>query len=104
MIADVWNGLAVFRSDDCLHWTRQAANLLQEAGTVATDRAKGCDVVVSGSRAWIFYFTHQGGADAEGREPGRQKHTVIQVAELEEKDGVLGCDRNQATRIDLKAE
>jgi hypothetical protein len=104
LIADVWKGLAVFCSEDCLHWTRQPANLLQEAGAMPTDIAKGdhCDVVVSGGRAWIFYFTHQGGKDAAGKEPGWQKHSVIQVAELELKDGALTCDRNQPTHIDLK--
>jgi hypothetical protein len=104
LIADVWNGLAVFRSEDLLHWTRQPANLLQEAGAMPTDLAKGdhCDVVVSGGRAWIFYFTHQGGKDAAGKEPGWQKHSVIQVAELELKEGALTCDRNQPTHIDLK--
>jgi hypothetical protein len=96
--------LGVFRSEDCLHWTRQASNLLQDAGTTETDRTKGdhADVVVSGGRAWLFYFTHQGGKDAEGKEPGWQKRSVIQVVELESKDGDLTCDRNRPTYIDLK--
>ena len=98
LIADVWDGLAVFRSSDCLNWTRQAGNLLKEPGTVETDRAKGshADVVVSGGRAWLFYFVHQSG-DQEQR-----KHTVLQVVELQDHDGVLTADRNAPTRIDLK--
>src|SRR5215216_6161418 len=97
MIVDVWDGLAVFRSTDCLAWTRQATNLLKEPGTVETDRSKGshADVVVSGGRAWLFYFVHQSG-DVEA-----QKHTVIQVAELEHKEGALAADRNAPVRIKL---
>jgi hypothetical protein len=103
LIADVWNGLGVWRSDDCLHWTRQDQRLLEQPGTIATDRAKGShpDVVVSGGRAWLFYFTHQSGEDADGKAPGWNKRTVIQVAELEYKDGVLTCDRNRPVAINL---
>ena len=104
LIADVWSGLAVFRSEECLHWARQPANLLQEAGTMETDRTKGdhADVVVSGGRAWLFYFAHQGGKDAEGKAPGWQRRSAIQVVELAYEDGCLTCDRNQPTHIDLK--
>ena len=98
LIADVWDGLAVFRSADCLHWTRLEGNLLKEPGTIETDRAKGshADVVVSGGRAWLFYFVHQPG-DEEQR-----KHTVLQVVELQDHDGALAADRNAPTRIELK--
>ena len=96
MIADVWDGLAVFRSDDCLHWQRQPNNIVKEPGTAETDRAKGdhADVVVSGGRVYLFYFVHQAGSE--------RKHTVIQVAELEAEGGVITCDRNRSVRIDLQ--
>jgi hypothetical protein len=104
IIVDVWDGLGVFRSDDWLHWTRQPANLLQEPGTMATDLGRGshADVVVSGDRAYLFYFVHQGDKDAEGKERTWQRHTVLQVAELEYKDGILTCDRNKPVYIDLQ--
>ena len=104
-MVDVWDGICVYRSDDCLSWTRQPDNLLKEAGTIPTDRSKGqhVDVVVSGGRAYLFYFVHQGGKDGEGQGPEWQRHTVLQVAELEFQDGRITCDRNQPTRIALRA-
>jgi ketosteroid isomerase-like protein len=59
------------------------------------------DVVVSGDRAYIFYFVHQGGKDGEGHAPEWQRHTILNVAELEFIDGRLTCDRNKPTRIAL---
>jgi len=104
MIADVWDGLAAFSSPDCLHWTRQPDNLLKEPGAAPTDRAKGGhpDVVVSGGRAYLFYFVHQGGKDAEGHDPGWRKRSVIQVTELENRNGSLACDREKPVPIDLR--
>ena len=103
MIADVWDGLAVYSSSDCLKWERQANNVLKEPGVVPTDRSKGshADVVVSGDRAFIFYFVHQRGADAEGKDAGWNRRTVIQVAELEYRDGAIVCDRNKPVPIAL---
>jgi hypothetical protein len=103
MIADVWDGFAVFSSSDCMKWERQANNVLKEPGVVPTDRSKGshADVVVSGDRAYIFYFVHQGGADAEGKDAGWNRRTVIQVAELEYRDGAIVCDRNKPVPIAL---
>ena len=74
------------------------------SGTLPTDRTKGNhpDVVVSADgRAYLFYFTHQIGADAEGNPAGGKRHTVIQVAELELQDGILTCDRRKPVNIDL---
>jgi beta-xylosidase len=103
MITDVWQGLAVYKSDDCLKWTRQKENLLAEPGQSPTDRSKGqhADVVVAGDRAFIFYFTHQGGKDALPDDPYSSRRTVIQVAELQYKDGLLTCDRDKPTRVFL---
>jgi beta-xylosidase len=104
LIFDAWEGLGVYSSDDCLHWKRQEHNLLKEPGTLPTDRTKGNhpDVVVSADgRAYLFYFTHQVGADAEGKPEGWKRRTVIQVAELELQDGTLHCDRNKPVNIKL---
>ena len=68
-----------------------------------TDRTKGnhADVVVNNGRAYLFYFTHQVGMDAEGKDPEWHRHTVIQVAELENTGGILTCDRNKPVNIQL---
>jgi hypothetical protein len=106
LIVDVWEGLGVYRSDDCLHWVPQDQRLVQQPGTIETDRTKGnhADVVVSGDRAYLFYFTHQVGQDAANKGPGWNKHTVIQVAEIEYNNGTLSCDRNKPVHIDLLPE
>jgi len=100
---DAWDGIAIYRSSDCLHWTRQADNILKDAGTIATDRGKGqhVDVVVNGDRAYIFYFVHQGGKDGEGHPQKWQQRTVLQVAELAFQDDRITCDRNQPVTIAL---
>ena len=74
-----------------MHWDKQPVNLLAGAGIGADDGAKGdhCDVVVSGGRAFLFYFTQFG------------KRSSIQVTELFEKDGWLTCDRDRPTHIAL---
>lgn len=113
MVVDVWRGLGVYRSDDCLSWTRQEKNLLEEPGQGPDDKIKGGhpDVVVSGDRAFLFYFTHPG--RQAGRSPilpnptssgsqdalYEQRRSSIQVAELEYKDGQLTCDRDKPTQI-----
>ena len=103
MIVDAWDGLAVLSSEDTLHWARQGENLLKTPGTEPTDRGVGhhCDVVVSGGRAFLFYFVHQGGENAVGKGPLWGRHTFLQVVELGERHGVLTCDRNKPTRINL---
>jgi hypothetical protein len=104
LINDPHTGLAVFRSDDLTAWKQQPDNLLRVPGTQPTDRAIGnhADVVVDGSgRAWLFYFTHQGGPDAEGHEPGWARRSFLHVTELHEKDGVLTVDRNAPANIHM---
>lgn len=96
MVADVWRGLLVQRSDDLLTWEAQATRLLAEPGQHATDRAKGQhpDVVVRGDRAFLFYFVHQGG-EPEAKDDERfHQRSVIQVAELKLQDGWLVVDRD----------
>jgi hypothetical protein len=84
LIADCWrNGMRVWSSDDCLNWTMQDRTLLGSHG----------DVVVSGDRAWWFYFTERG------------RRAAIDVVELMVTDGELTPgDPSRRTFIDLKEE
>jgi GH43 family beta-xylosidase len=95
MITDVWQGLGVYRSSDALTWKRQADNLLQPPGKGEDDRAIGGhpDVVVSGERAFLFYFTHPEGKGT--------RRSSIQVVELTTDGLTLRADRDAATRINL---
>jgi len=104
LINDPHTGLAVFRSSDLTTWHQQPQNLLREPGTQPTDRAMGnhADVVVDGSdRAWLFYFTSQGGADAQGHDPGWSRHSFLHVTELHESSGILTVDRNAPATIHM---
>jgi hypothetical protein len=105
MLVDAWAGLGVYRSDDADAWQRQPRNLLEAPGQGADDQVKGghCDVVVSGNRAYVFYFTHPGRRGADERRDGtEQRRSSIQVVELQlGDDGWLACDRDAATRIKL---
>jgi hypothetical protein len=58
--------------------------------------------VVSGDRAFLFYFIHQGGRDADPNDPYSERRSLIQVAELEYRDGELTCDRDKPTYIQLQ--
>jgi len=104
MVVDQWRGLGVFRSDDGEHWEPQRENLLQSPGQGKDDQVQGqhADVVVSGDRAYLFYFTHPGrrGKDAQ-RDGAEQRRSSIQVVKLEIEDGWLTCDRDKPTHIEL---
>lgn len=104
MIVDNWEGLGVYRSEDAEQWERQPENLLARPGSGADDQVKGGhpDVVVSGDRAFLFYFTHPGrrGSNAE-RSGYEQRRSSIQVVELDYQDGWLHCDRDRPTHIRL---
>jgi hypothetical protein len=95
MIADAWKGLIVLRSDDATTWTLQSSRLLEQPGTQATDTAKGQhpDVVVSGGRAFLYYFVHQSNEPEAKTDSYYGQRTVVQVVELKEQDGVLSVDR-----------
>jgi hypothetical protein len=104
LINDPHAGLAVFRSSDLTTWLQQPKNLLSEPGTQPTDRAMGnhADVVVDGSgHAWLFYFTQQSGADAQGHDPGWARRSVLHVTELHEANGILTVDRNAPATISM---
>ena len=107
MITDVWDGLAVYRSEDALQWTRQAGgNLLQQPGRGVDDQVKGGhpDVVVAGDRAYLFYFTHPGRGDPRGQADAyEQRRSSIQVTELFEVEGQLRVNRDAPTYLHLPA-
>ena len=88
LIADTWaTGMRVWSSDDCLHWTPQDETLIGSHG----------DVVISGGRAWWFYF---GGPQPAGP---RRRSTAINVVELSVADGkLMAGDPARPTWIDLK--
>ncbi|WP_198118265.1 family 43 glycosylhydrolase [Massilia rhizosphaerae] len=104
MIVDVWHGLAVFRSDDALTWKKQAATLLEQPGHGLEDGVMGghADVVVSGGRAWVFYFVHPGRRGPDAKRDGlEQRRSLIQVSELIEEGGIVRTDRDAPVHIRL---
>ena len=104
VVIDEWKGLGVFRSDDANTWAKQPTNLLATPGTGEDDKVQGGhpDVVVSGDRAFLFYFTHPGRRPGAPKDGVEQRRSSIQVVELQLKDGWLTCDRDQPTHILLK--
>ncbi|HWA86100.1 MAG TPA: glycosyl hydrolase [Opitutus sp.] len=106
MLVDLWHGLGVYSSPDFLHWTAQPENLLGVPGHGADDGVNGGHpgVVVSGGRAFCFYFTHPGRAGTispHDRDALALRRSSIQVVELHEHDGRLSCDRDAPTFIQL---
>jgi hypothetical protein len=87
------HGLALYRSDDALAWSR-VGTLLQAPGTGPDDTAVGHhpEVILSGDRAYLFYFTQFG------------RRTSIQVTELhyDAPTNTLTVDRNSPTMINLQ--
>jgi hypothetical protein len=99
------SGLDVYRSPDLDHWTYQG-KILEKPGRRNDDDSIGkhADVVVSGKRAFIIYFTHPNGQDYPEKDGLMQlvaKRSSIQAAELFVKDGHLSCDRDAPFRINL---
>lgn len=107
MITDVWQGLAVYSSDDMTSWTRQPGdNLLAGAGSGKDDGTKGghCDVIVSpNGRAYLYYFLHPGNTK-EQKSAYQKQRSALQVVELQYTDGKLSCDRDKTTYVDLKGK
>lgn len=105
MVTDVWEGLALYGSEDLTSWKRIPGNLLGTPGTGKDDNVKGGhpDVVVNNGRAYLFYFTHPGRVDSIPEENWYEKRrSSIQVVELAYQDGRIVCDRNKSVNIDLK--
>jgi len=106
MIVDVWKGMEIYQSQDLLNWKKQTTRILEEGGAGKDDGAIGghCDVVVNGDKAYVFYFTHPGRTKLSPAPSNsyEAKRSVIQVAELEFKNGELVCNRNQNVFINLR--
>ncbi|WP_250444301.1 hypothetical protein [Actinotalea sp. C106] len=107
MLVDEWRGQGVFWSADLTSWTRQGL-ILDQPGTRPEDATIGLHadvVVVDPETAYVIYFTHPGASgDGTGAAPDRsydQRRSVIQAARLRVLDGVLTCDRDEDTTIDL---
>jgi hypothetical protein len=81
-----------------------APEVRKSAGAGADDGVIGGhpDVVVSGDRAFLFYFTHPGrrGESAKNDDCERRRSS-LQVVELNYADGKLTCNRDEPTRIRL---
>jgi len=104
MIVDNWDGLGVYSSEDFVTWERQAKNILQEPGTGPDDNDFGRHpgIVVSGERAFIFYFTHPGRSpENRGKDLYQSRRSSLQVAELEYSDDQIICERDKPVYIDL---
>ena len=101
MIADVWDGQAVYSSDDLTHWVRQAGTIMAGAGIRKedTNRAHHADVLVVDDHAYIFYFVHPGQGKYE-YDPELGSHMVrrssVQAAQLKVVDGQLVSVRDEA--------
>ena len=108
MLVDTWRGLGVYRSLDLDRWAQQPSLLLDRPGQGVDDGVNGghpC-VVVSGGRAFCFYFTHPGRAGTitpQDKDSLELRRSSIQVVELFEKDGWLTCDRDAPTRMALES-
>lgn len=110
-ITDEWGGMAVYRSDDLMNWEKQEGRILDRPSKRKDDTPNGAhgDVVVTGDKAYIFYFTHPGRTshmggelDKNGNIPYEQRRSSIQVAELDVVDGKLIVkDRDQQFSIYL---
>ncbi|HEY5228060.1 MAG TPA: glycosyl hydrolase [Opitutaceae bacterium] len=106
MLVDHWKGLGVYRSDDLVHWTGQGADILGVPGHGTDDGVNGGHpgVVVSGGRAFCFYFTHPGraGTIRPGDKPSVAfRRSSIQVVELKYDGSAITCDRDSPTRMGL---
>ena len=97
-------GLVQYRSDDAMNWKR-VSPFLQNPGTGPDDTGVGHhpEVILSGDRAYMFYFVHPGTSATPGG-PRDGKRSSIQVVELkyDAANNVLTADRNAPTMINLQ--
>ena len=115
LIADMGQGMYVFRSDDLEHWVLQEERILGGVSRRIEDGSVGkhADVVCCDEDAYIFYFTHPertGDFDIAYNElthldlPYHLRRSSVQVAKLMVKDGKLSCNRDAPFILDLREE
>ena len=99
LIADIWDGLAVYKSIDGMHWLRQEKNIFSGAGMRNQDcnRAHHADVLSFGTHAYLFYFVNPTEhRDAYEENIGDDiRRSVLQVALLVNQDGCLKTVRDE---------
>jgi sucrose-6-phosphate hydrolase SacC (GH32 family) len=107
LIADEWRGQGVYRSEDLQNWERNNL-ILDKPGRREEDGVFGlhADVVAQGEEAYIFYFTHPDRKVESVSQNGSysQRRSLIQVARLDVKEGVLRCNRDEPFELFLKPE
>ena len=101
LLVDRWQGMGVLRSDDLERWTEQPGTILGVPGSRPDDGdiARHGEVIVQGTDAYLFYFTHPYGPK-DHVQPGKHRSS-LQVAKLELVDGKLVCDRNEPFDLEL---
>jgi hypothetical protein len=104
LFRDLGRGLALYRSDNALDWSR-VGTLLGKPGTGADDTGVGHhpDIILSGDRAYMFYFVQPGTSATPGGPPD-DRRSSLQVVELKYDDAsnVLTADRDRPTMINLQ--
>lgn len=106
MLVDNWAGMSLYHSNDLTNWTKQLDRILELPGKGKDDQAIGghADVVISGDKAYVYYFTHPGRADKTKKDSYETRRSVIQVAELEYKDGIITADRDKPLAFKLSSQ
>ena len=109
LIADAWNGLETYCSNDLESWA-PGSTILASRGRRVDDSWMGqhADVLVQGENAYIFYFTHPQRADYITEEntevqPYSWRRSSLQVALLKLKGDRLHCDRDEPFDFTLQA-
>jgi hypothetical protein len=103
MLVDHWKGMSFYYSDDATNWTKQTERILELPGKGKDDQSIGghADVVVSGNRAFVYYFTHPGRITKQYADNLETRRSVIQVAELQYKNGIISANRDKPVYIQL---
>jgi len=98
-------GLDVYRADDAHEWKR-VGRILSEPGRRPLDDRVGrhASVAVVGDRAFVVYFVHPFGGEWPGARAATPENvrSVLQVAELEYRDGAIHCDRDRHWRGEVE--
>lgn len=99
MIVDEWRGMAVYRSDDAVHWHRQGGP--DDVILGESDDATGVQVgrhgmvVARGDAGLLYYFTHPAwnGVEIADADDVESRRSAVFRAEVFVSSGVLVCVR-----------